>query len=102
MPSLKYHSARTKPLAPLGFGSHKLGGVRRIMYEFSNQVKVLHNVTSIDLLAQSAVLFVQTQHFREGMLALPYGPRILFQQPYVSPPLRCMKYLSNSSTRRLI
>ena len=56
MPSLKYRSARTKPLAPLGFGSHKLDGIRRILYGFSNQVKVLHNVTPIDLLAQSAVL----------------------------------------------
>ena len=64
MPSLKYRSARTEPLAPLGFGSHELDGVRRIMYGFSNQVKVLHNVTPIDLLAQSAVLLVQTQRVR--------------------------------------
>ena len=28
MPSLKYRSARTEPLAPLGFGSHELGDVR--------------------------------------------------------------------------
>ena len=48
MPSLKYRSALLQPLASLGFGSHKLNGVRRIMYEFSNQVKVLHNVTPID------------------------------------------------------
>ena len=56
MPSLKYRSAPGEPLAPLGFGSHKLDDVRRIMYEFSNQVKVPHNVTPIDLLAQSAAL----------------------------------------------
>ena len=73
MPSLKYRSARTEPLAPLDFGSHKLDGVRRIMYGVSNQVKVLHNVTPIDLLAQSAVLLVQTQRVRADRLALPYG-----------------------------
>ncbi len=28
MPSLKYRFAPTEPLAPLGFGSHKLDGVR--------------------------------------------------------------------------
>ncbi len=55
MPSLKYRSARTKPLAPLGFGSHKLGGVRFCL--------------------------CKRNAFREGMLALPYGSRILFQQP---------------------
>ncbi len=38
-------------------------------------VKVLNNVTPIDLLAQSAVLF-----FNSPMLALPYGSRILFRQ----------------------
>ena len=48
MSVLKYRFLRTEPLAPLGFGSHKLDGVRRIMYGFSNQVKVLHNVTPID------------------------------------------------------
>ena len=32
MPSLKYRSARTEPLAPFGFGSHKLGGVRLYLY----------------------------------------------------------------------
>ena len=70
MPSLKYRSARTEPLTPLGFGSHKLGGVRRIMYEFSNQVKVLHKVTLIDLLAQSAILLLQTQRVSGGHVEL--------------------------------
>ena len=47
MPSLKYRSARTEPLAPFGFGSHKLNGVRFRLY--------------------------RRVAFREGMLALPYG-----------------------------
>ena len=70
MLSLKYRSRQTEPLAPLGFGSHKLDGVRRIMYGFSNQVKVLHNVTPIDLLAQSAVLLVRTQRVSGGHVGL--------------------------------
>ena len=57
MPSLKYRFARTEPLALLGFGSHKLDGVR------------------FSLCKRAA--------FREGMLALPYGSRILFQQPHM-------------------
>ena len=73
MPSLKYRSAQTEPLAPLGFGSHKLDGVRRIMYEFSNQVEILYNVTPIDLLVQSAILLVRMQRVSGG---------------HVSPPLR--------------
>ncbi len=32
MPSLKYRSAQLQPLAPLGFGSHKLDGVRFYLY----------------------------------------------------------------------
>ena len=32
MPSLKYRSAPTEPLAPFGFGSHKLDGVRFYLY----------------------------------------------------------------------
>ncbi len=54
MPSLKYRSERTEPLAPLGFGSHKLDGV--------------------------PLYLCKRNAFREGMLALPYGSRILFQQ----------------------
>ena len=46
MPSLKYRSASTEPLAPLGFGFHKLDGVRFRLY--------------------------RGIAFREGMLALPY------------------------------
>ena len=56
MPSLKYRSARTEPLAPLGFGSHKLDGVR--------------------------LYLCRRNAFREGMLALLYGSRILFQQSH--------------------
>ncbi len=66
MPSLKYRSALLQPLAPPGFGSYKLDGVRRICTT-SNHAEVLHNVTPIDLLAQSAVLLVQTQRVQEGM-----------------------------------
>ena len=57
------------------------------MYGFSNQVKVLHNVTPIDLLAQSAVLLVQTQRVWEGMLALPYPCWVLVP----SQPMRATK-----------
>ncbi len=70
MSALRYRSAPTEPLALLGFGSHELDGVRRIMYEFSNQVKVLHKVTLIDLLAQSAILLVQTQRVSGGHVGL--------------------------------
>ena len=69
MPSLKYRSALLQPLAPPGFGSHKLDGVRRICTT-SNHAEVLHNVTPIDLLAQSAVLLVQTQRVSGGHVRL--------------------------------
>ena len=62
MPSLRYRPAQTQPPRATGCGFHTLGGVRRIMYEFSNQVEILYNVTPIDLLVQSAILLVQTQH----------------------------------------
>ena len=58
MPSLKYRSARTEPLAPLGFGSHKLDDV--------------------------PLYLCRRNAFREGMLAFLYGSRILFQQPRIS------------------
>ena len=67
MPSLKYRSALTEPLAPLGFGSHKLDNVR--------------------------FRLCKCVAFREGMLALPYGSRILFQQTHVSPPLQFYEML---------
>ena len=54
----------------------KFNGAERIlyfvMYEFSNQVKVLHSVTPIDLLAQSAVLFVRGFNLRADMQIRPY------------------------------
>ncbi len=92
MPSLKYRSAQLQPLAPPGFGSHKLDGVRSIMCEFSNQVKVLHNVTPIDLLAQSAVLLVQARRISGGYVGLlkkychaPVGGNCLVQNHHNHP-----------------
>ncbi len=69
MPSLKYRSAPGEPLAPLGFGSHKLGGVR--------------------------LYFCKHNAFREGMLALPYSSRILFQQPRILSFLQVQMVLHN-------
>ena len=58
MPSLKYRSAQLQSPAPLGFGSHKLDGIRFYLY--------------------------RRVAFREGMLALPYGSRIPFQQLHIT------------------
>ena len=74
-----------------------------VMYEFSNQVKVVRNVTPIDLLVQSAVLFVQRLNFRADMQIRPYrfhklygaggyvcAMAVLFQQPTCPPETRCV------------
>ena len=87
MPSLKYRSASGESLAPLSCGFHELDGVQRIMYEFSNQVKVLHNVTPIDLLVQSAVLLVQARRV---------------SGKHVSPPLRLKDTFSTTPVRVVI
>ncbi len=53
MPSLKYRSARTELLAPLGFGSHKLNGVRFCLYRrVAFQEGMLASLTVHEILFQ--------------------------------------------------
>ena len=85
MPSLKYRSAQTEPLAPLNYGFHKSS--ERMDCWFKNNALERTIEMPIELLAQSAALFCPyrfckfngasgsvraERYFREGMLALPY------------------------------
>ena len=69
------------------------------MYAFSNHVQVLHNVTPIDLLVQSAVLFSLTGWLCRGAVekvstnrravhSPPSEGQILFQQRHISKQYR--------------
>ena len=56
MPSLKYRSTRTEPLAPLGFGSHKLDNVRfRLCGHASPPLRFMkHSSNSLTLSSHNA------------------------------------------------
>ena len=54
-----------------------------VMYSFSNHIEVLHNVTPIDLLDQSAVLsdrvvFLRTHHLGQALACPSYIPTLRF------------------------
>ena len=76
------------------------------MHEFSNQVKILHSVTPIDLLAQSAVLLVRGLNFRADnrkcRLILIYGavekvPQLVGADLHVRPNVSCLHNLNRSA-----
>ena len=60
-----------------------------VMHAFNNHVEVMHNATSIDLLAQSAALFRPYRFLKfNGASGWVFTIMVLFQQSHVSPPLR--------------
>ncbi len=72
-----------------------------VMYAFSNHVEILHNVTPIDLLAQSAVLsdgVVVKVLNTVTLIDLLAQSAVLFFNSLMLAPLRCMKYFFNSPT----
>ncbi len=87
MPSLKYRSALTEPLAPLGCGSHKLDGVRFCWFRsiaFRGGIlnrRLSQWVNRRDVVQNSKIM---GSVFIAKCNTLPYGSKILLQQLQLS------------------